>query len=195
MSKDPSGAAPGRLELVRKFVNTEDLHNDRDALADTEGTLSWLTEAGLLASGEGINDPELDALRGLRASLRELAAANTEGGEPPAATLEVFNEAVRPHAASVRLGAEEGRVVASLSPHESGAGGVIAALATAVQEAALTGAWARLKACANPECSWLFYDASRSRTGRWCSMGACGSVSKARAYRARQRRRASEATE
>ncbi len=45
----------------------------------------------------------------------------------------------------------------------------------------------RLKACANPDCQWVYYDASRNRSGRWCSMGECGDVMKARAYRARSR--------
>lgn len=45
----------------------------------------------------------------------------------------------------------------------------------------------RLKACANPDCQWVYYDASRNRSGRWCSMGECGDVMKARAYRARAR--------
>jgi predicted RNA-binding Zn ribbon-like protein len=37
-------------------------------------------------------------------------------------------------------------------------------------------------------CSWLFYDATRSRTRRWCSMGDCGGAVKAR--RQSERRRA-----
>ncbi|MER7367820.1 CGNR zinc finger domain-containing protein [Nonomuraea wenchangensis] len=26
----------------------------------------------------------------------------------------------------------------------------------------------------NDRCQWAFYDHSRSRTGRWCSMRVCG---------------------
>lgn len=195
MTKDPANAAPGRLELVRRFVNTEDLHNRRDALADSEESLAWLKDNGLLLAEGKLSAADLDELRGLRAVLRDLAATNIGGTAPSEATLEAFNEAARPHTVSVRLGTKEGGVSASLSSGGHGVGEVIAALAAAVQEAVLTGTWARLKSCANPECSWLFYDSSRSRTGRWCSMGACGSVSKARRYRARQRQSVSEAAE
>ena len=62
-----------------------------------------------------------------------------------------------------------------------------AALLVTVLDAYRAGRLQRLKACANPDCQWVYYDASRNRSGRWCSMGECGDVMKARAYRARTR--------
>jgi predicted RNA-binding Zn ribbon-like protein len=56
-----------------------------------------------------------------------------------------------------------------------------------VHATATDGSWDRLKECGNPGCRWVFYDASRNRSGRWCSMGECGDVMKARAYRERRR--------
>jgi predicted RNA-binding Zn ribbon-like protein len=38
---------------------------------------------------------------------------------------------------------------------------------------------ARLRACANPKCGWLFIDDSKSGNRRWCSMSACGNRAKA----------------
>jgi predicted RNA-binding Zn ribbon-like protein len=38
---------------------------------------------------------------------------------------------------------------------------------------------ARLRACANPKCGWLFLDDSKSANRRWCSMSACGNRAKA----------------
>lgn len=43
---------------------------------------------------------------------------------------------------------------------------------------------ARLKQCRN--CRWLFLDASRNRSRRWCSMQHCGTAAKVRATRARR---------
>jgi predicted RNA-binding Zn ribbon-like protein len=43
---------------------------------------------------------------------------------------------------------------------------------------------ARLKMCAN--CCWVFLDASRNRSRRWCSMNECGVHDKMRRYRARR---------
>ena len=34
---------------------------------------------------------------------------------------------------------------------------------------------------------WAFYDRSKNRSGRWCSMDSCGNVEKARAFRERNR--------
>jgi len=48
------------------------------------------------------------------------------------------------------------------------------------------GTWPRLKACANDTCQWAFYDISKNRSGRWCTMDACGNLMKARAYRRRR---------
>src|SRR4029453_9393053 len=64
-------------------------------------------------------------------------------------------------------------------------GHVLAAVASAEQE----GTWARLKACASDPCRWAFYDASKNRTSRWCSMRTCGSRAKnRRPYQARKQR-------
>ena len=46
----------------------------------------------------------------------------------------------------------------------------------------------RLKACANPDCSWLFYDESMNRSRRWCQANYCGNLIKVREFRARHRR-------
>ncbi|MBK5306005.1 MAG: CGNR zinc finger domain-containing protein [Frankiaceae bacterium] len=50
-----------------------------------------------------------------------------------------------------------------------------------------TGEWSRVKACALESCRWVFFDESRNRSGRWCSMQVCGNRAKTAAYRARHR--------
>lgn len=59
-------------------------------------------------------------------------------------------------------------------------GTAIAGLVDAVREAAESDAWARLRVCARPSCRRVFYDASRNRSRRWCSMAGCGSTIKMR---------------
>lgn len=48
----------------------------------------------------------------------------------------------------------------------------------------------RVKECTNENCNWLFVDASRNRSRRWCDMKDCGNRAKARRHYARQRARA-----
>jgi len=56
----------------------------------------------------------------------------------------------------------------------------------AIVTAAMTdGTWRRLKICANDRCQWAFYDESRARTGKWCSMQICGNRAKQQAWRTR----------
>jgi predicted RNA-binding Zn ribbon-like protein len=45
----------------------------------------------------------------------------------------------------------------------------------------------RLRECANEHCGWLFLDASKNGTRRWCDMRDCGSLAKMRRFRARRR--------
>ncbi|WP_454051258.1 CGNR zinc finger domain-containing protein [Cellulomonas sp. Marseille-Q8402] len=73
------------------------------------------------------------------------------------------------------------------APGTTGDRALVAGVLAALHRAVATGEWARLKACANPDCQWVYHDASRNRSGRWCSMGECGDVMKARAYRRRGR--------
>ena len=42
--------------------------------------------------------------------------------------------------------------------------------------------------CANPNCRLFFYDASRTRRRRWCSMATCGNRHKVSAFLKRRRR-------
>src|SRR5262245_60860813 len=44
------------------------------------------------------------------------------------------------------------------------------------------GARQRIRQCANAQCLWLFVDASKSGTRRWCDMAACGNRAKARRH-------------
>ncbi len=45
----------------------------------------------------------------------------------------------------------------------------------------------RLKLCEADDCGWLFVDASRNRSRRWCDMSGCGNLAKVRRFRARRR--------
>lgn len=184
---DTGNPAPGSLELVRRVVDTLDIYNARDAWIDKGSAAAWLVREGVLDDGDRITTAELAELRRMRETLRALAAANTTGEPPPAAAVESFAELAAPYPASVRVGIRSGTLVATLEPEGRGGARVMAMVAAALHEAVHTGTWSRLKSCANAECCWLFYDTSRSRTARWCSMGGCGSIAKSRRYRRRRR--------
>jgi predicted RNA-binding Zn ribbon-like protein len=61
---------------------------------------------------------------------------------------------------------------------------VVTELVLDICDADRAGTFGRLKSC--DHCRWVFYDTSKNRTGRWCSMQACGGREKAKAYRRRR---------
>ena len=185
---EPGGreAAPGPLALVQAFVNTGVAERGWDAIGEQGSLRLWLAKRELLAEGVPVEDDDVGRAREVREALRALLVCNNGRGVDPAA-VGTLNRAAERAKLSIRFGAD-GR-----SALEAGAGGVDGALGhvvAAVHSGMGEGAWGRLKACANEECRWAFYDRSKNRSGRWCSMGVCGNRSKTRAYRRRTSDRA-----
>src|SRR5205823_11428262 len=65
---------------------------------------------------------------------------------------------------------------------EGGLDWLLAAVARSGAETIAEGLHARLRICANPRCGLFFYDNSRTRRRRWCSMAVCGNRSKVAAF-------------
>jgi predicted RNA-binding Zn ribbon-like protein len=65
---------------------------------------------------------------------------------------------------------------------EGGLDWLLAAVARSGAEIIVEGTHARLRLCANPHCGLFFYDDSRTRRRRWCSMALCGNRSKVAAF-------------
>jgi predicted RNA-binding Zn ribbon-like protein len=175
-------AAPGALELVRSFVNTREVEDGTDELADPTALAAWLGDRGLMRARTASRS-DLEQARRLREALRVLLLANN-GISTRAEAAAVLDRAARRAGLGVRFRAGTGRL-------ESTAGGVDGALGrllAAVAAAMLDGTWSRLKACRADDCQWAFYDHARNRSRTWCSMAVCGNRAKARAYRSRRRR-------
>jgi predicted RNA-binding Zn ribbon-like protein len=170
--------APGPLRLVQEFVNTLDVEQGRDLLADRETFAAWLQEQGLAAAGDPPGEREIAAATELREALRALLRVNA-GGDPDPAAAALVNRLAAQAPVRVELGRDG-------TPALQGAG-ILAAVLAAAGTAMLDGSWSRLKVCVDPECEWAFYDRSRNRSGHWCDMAVCGSRHKVRAYRSRRR--------
>jgi predicted RNA-binding Zn ribbon-like protein len=113
-----------------------------------------------------------------------MLAANN-GREVDPAAVQALNRAGERARLSVRFKKDGGATLVSGSGGMDGAiGGVLAAAHAAMGD----GTWGRLKVCANGGCAWAFYDRSRNRSSRWCSMAVCGNRTKTRAYRQRRAR-------
>ncbi len=178
-----SPAAPGRLELVRTFVNTRDIEADTDAIASVDGLTSWLRLHGLVEAGAGAGPADVIRASELREAIREALAANHAGGPIPDGAVGRLNDAARSARLSVALTPQPGW---TSRPMMGGVKGALGSVLAAVVDSMADGTWPRLKVCVNDACRWAFYDRSRARSGKWCSMGVCGNRAKQQAWRVRQ---------
>jgi predicted RNA-binding Zn ribbon-like protein len=175
-------AAPGELELVRQFLNTRDVEEGIDEIADPETLRAWLA-ANHLAAAPRLGTTDVERAAALRESLRALTFANNGEQLEPGAVPALNSLAAGAHLL-VRFD-DHGHTV--LEPAGEGAEAALAELLAIVFRAMAEGNWTRLKACRDASCQWAFYDRSKNRSATWCSMEVCGNRAKARAYRKRRR--------
>ncbi|MGE2716926.1 CGNR zinc finger domain-containing protein [Mycolicibacterium litorale] len=176
--------APGPLNRVQALVNTLDAEIAQDRLARADDARPWLVAQGLLDGDAPLTEQDLAHVRGFREALRALLVHNT-GGPPPAVDdLRVLREVAA--AGCARPEIDDGGGV-TLRPVGRSIAERLGELLLVVRDAQRDGSWSRLKACANDECRWVFWDQSRNRGGSWCDMAVCGNRLKNRDFRARHR--------
>jgi predicted RNA-binding Zn ribbon-like protein len=185
------GRAPGELAVVQSLVNTRDIEESTDELADPAGLQAWLERAGLSAEPIRPDPPTAadlsDAIR-LREALRKVLRSHVTHGPVGSQPDESTDAAAELREVSARLPTvlevgDAGRV--RLVPAGAGSQAALAKILLIAAEAATLGTWDRLKVCSADDCQWAFYDRSPTRNGCWCSMQICGSRAKSRAYRRR----------
>jgi predicted RNA-binding Zn ribbon-like protein len=184
-SADPTirAAIPAPALVVKDFVNSADLAAGTDELATAAGLGTWLRQHGLTRAGAEPSEADRRRAVAVREGLRQLLLINA-GHAPDATALDGLNSALGSTALVARFDATGGRTLAPA--HPGPVDDVLAVLVSAVDQARTEGVWERLKVCARDECRWAYYDASRNRSGRWCSMTDCGNrVKMKRAYAAR----------
>ena len=181
-------AVPAELALVYDFANTLDERTfhphrpgDRRDLIDTPAALrAWLEARGF--SPGAIGPADVERAHALRAAIRAAVAGSLDPKARPGARA-TFREVAGRFPLEVGLD-DDGRP--ELRPTGSGVDAALGAILAQAVRAAAGDGWARLKTCSADDCRWVFYDASRPRTGRWCSMTSCGNRAKTRAYRERR---------
>jgi predicted RNA-binding Zn ribbon-like protein len=170
------------LELIRKFVNTYEVENDRDRIATPKQLKEWAAENGhVIPAKAKLGEEDVKEAQNFRESLRHLLLHNS-GEELDAATPDTITEL----SVGARLRAkfdEHGHCV--LTSDADGVGALFGSILPIVLRAQDTGEWDRLKACSAEDCQWAFYDSSRNKTKMWCSMEVCGNRHKAKKYRER----------
>jgi predicted RNA-binding Zn ribbon-like protein len=177
---EPRTPAPGSLELVQRFINTNEMPDGVDELRSAPLASEWLRNA----TGTSLEVSEKDRRRlvAARESLRDLLEAHTGENVDPAVVVRL--EKLLSRAPLRPVLTSQG---AKLTVDCDGVDSFLGMISAAMIEATLVGTWERLKVCGRESCRWAFYDRSKNGCSCWCSMRSCGSREKARAYRARRR--------
>lgn len=175
---------PPSAALLYDFANTLDERRyvvdhmrlqGGDALATATLFEEWLGQHGL--GGRGDERSWRDAVA-LRNALRSYLILPTFERSLAASALD--------SAASVfklRVGTDAEAAV-TLVPQ--GGADTLGVVLVQLHSLAIMGQLDRLKACADPDCRWIFLDRSKPGSRRWCSSTGCGNRQKTRAYRARR---------
>jgi predicted RNA-binding Zn ribbon-like protein len=187
---------------VLDFLNTCDgrrpgtgLDEVIDKLSNLEDVVHWFHHAGLIGSDEHerlvqlVHDASwhsitaFSQLIALRESLYRLFLAVALGEAADPVAMDELNAALAQTAAQRQVVAVPGGFIWRWLPADSleaMTAGFIGRMA--VQAAALLTSpdLSRLKACATPDCDWLFIDTSKNGRRRWCQMNVCGAREKAR---------------
>ncbi len=165
---------------MQSFVNSVNVEFGPDEFATTAGMRRWL-ERNELVRGP-VEPDELDRRDAiaLREALRALLRENNGGPADPRARRTVQHIA-RNCPMVVHFAEEKGEP--ALGPAQPDVRGALGTVLAELMGAVHDGSWQRLKACQEHRCEWVFYDRSRNRASRWCSMSVCGARAKMRVYR------------
>ncbi|WP_433395432.1 CGNR zinc finger domain-containing protein [Streptomyces sp. CA-146814] len=168
--------APAELEPVEAFCNTATLLHGEDEFARPETAGAWLRTHGC---PEVLSPAGLAALTEARETVRAYLVERSSPG-----ALDALNRLIH-SVAGAPVVRPDGTLALRPASDEPVAE-IVRTVLEALLRDGLTGRHAtRLKACAAPECRWVFYDRAPSANGLWCDMDVCGARHKMRAYRAR----------
>jgi predicted RNA-binding Zn ribbon-like protein len=177
---EPRTPAPGSLELVQRFINSNEMPDGVDELRSAPLATEWLSKA--TGTSLEVSEKDRERLVATREALRDLLEAHTGENVDPAVVVRL--EKLLSRAPLRPVLTSKG---ATLTVDCDGVDSFVGMISAAMVEATLMGTWERLKVCGRQSCRWAFYDRSKNGCSCWCSMRSCGSREKARAYRARHR--------
>lgn len=166
-----SPAAPDDLVLLEAFLNTWSGELGLEDFVSAKATEAWLKGVGLWSGQQHLTAAQQKKIIEYRANLRAWIL-DTNASKPVNDAMSIVN---------FHAEAEPGgdlRFYPSGDAYQFLVGTLTQVISTSQQN----GTWKRFKCCELPTCGWAFYDSTRSRTRRWCSMKTCGSRHKAREY-------------
>jgi len=165
-----------------------------DLLADEGSVVRWLREAGQISEprarglsrripGTAEGRRLLRRARELREAVRRLADAILRGGEPAGSDVDVFNRILAASPSILQITRRrDAKYILERRFTDPGVEALLAPVAESAAQLLTELDWRRLGKCRDPQCVLYFYDTSKNRSRRWCSMERCGNRAKVAAH-------------
>ena len=200
-------AGPGKFLFVGNnlsldFVNTEIVADGapKDLLENLGDVAAWAGAAQLVESGEARKlarswrsgaktSQAFDRIKQFRKSWRDSVERLARGENIRPGMVGKINDALRVNTGFGEIvtaddGARYEKIYRAeyVDPDQ-----LLAPIAESAADLLCYGDPGLIKKCENPVCILYFYDATKNRQRRWCSMAACGNRAKAAAFYLRRR--------
>jgi predicted RNA-binding Zn ribbon-like protein len=190
--------------LCVDFVNTQVMRQGApfDRLGGVDDLLRWARQAALVDEAALRSLPAtwrtsreagrlLEDARALRARLRAAVEALAADRQLPPDVVPAINHALATGASTLRLERRAGAYTTVREALDPSPAALLAPIAESAAWLLEHGDHALVRRCENPACIRFFYDTTKNRRRRWCSMEGCGSRAKAAAYYRRRKASAS----
>ena len=180
--------------LCLDFVNTRVIEHGKpvDWLQSGADVLRWLKAAAVLGPREAREATASASGRrllcealALREAIERMAAQLADGRPVPRSSVAAINRVLRERREHVELVRSAGGFRTVRHAEAGDPLRVLVPVALSAAELLARDDPARVRRCSNPACILYFYDTTRSRTRRWCSMQGCGNRLKVAAHRRR----------
>jgi predicted RNA-binding Zn ribbon-like protein len=191
-----------QLDLIGGHACLDFVNTAGDHLSDQPGEwlltyrdlLTWAQHAGLLTQAKALRlerkagdqpeaaDQALARAVAMREAIYHLLLNAIRGQAPGPSDLAIFNQALAGAPPRVGVLYQVDSYRWRLSAASDDLDGVLCRILWEAADLLTSDRLAQVKLCAGDECGWLFLDASRNQSRRWCSMSDCGNRAKARRY-------------
>jgi predicted RNA-binding Zn ribbon-like protein len=181
-------------QLCLDFLNTVVVKNgvEVDLLTNLDDLVDWYREAGDWASEVAVASPESmprskttgvleEALR-FRSKLRDAVRQVITAGSVPLNLADDINSVLSRSPGYQELKCDSGRWYRQFRSDEDSLSSLLAVVANSAAELVNEGDLGLVRQCRGDNCAFYFYDKTKNKSRRWCSMKTCGNRSKAAAH-------------